>query len=61
MRDPARLRLVCAMVWFDKQAIISWNPEKKPRIIFDFHTQSVVCGIDQPISTDIGQALKNSA
>jgi len=48
------------MVWFDKQAIISWHPEKRPTIIFNFHTQSVVCGIQQPIPTDISQASKNS-
>lgn len=30
MRDPAMLRLVCTMLWFDKQNFISWHPEKKP-------------------------------
>ena len=30
MKDPAMLRLVCTVMWFVKQALISWHPEKKP-------------------------------
>lgn len=48
MRDPAKLRLVCTIMWFDKQILISWHPEKPDYIFFlHFHMQSVSCNADQ--------------
>lgn len=59
MRDPAKLRLVCTMVWFDKQILISWHPEKPDYILFlHFHMQSVSCNVDQLFQFTLVRLLK---
>lgn len=41
MMDPAKLRLVCTTVWFDKQILISWHPKKPDHIFFGTFSHAI--------------------